>query len=147
MQDDYRLRKNLTISYGVRHEVQNHVDGKFNIAPRLWGFVSSPKKDGSITIRGGAGIFYDWFTAQTFEQTLRVDGHAMETRTQSEASTDVPVSSALLATAFCRRVSVSRMLEICMSGSMRESGSLPLSLDRRLGLCGLARNAFPCSRL
>ncbi|HEX6284405.1 MAG TPA: carboxypeptidase regulatory-like domain-containing protein, partial [Pyrinomonadaceae bacterium] len=73
IQDDYRVRKNLTISYGVRHELQNHVGGKFNIAPRL-GFVWSPKKDGSITLRGGAGVFYDWFTAQTFEQTLRVDG-------------------------------------------------------------------------
>ncbi len=73
VQDDYRVRKNLTLSFGVRHELQNHVSGKFNLAPRL-GFVWSPKKSGSITLRGGAGIFYDWFTAQTFEQTLRVDG-------------------------------------------------------------------------
>jgi carboxypeptidase family protein len=73
LQDDYRLRKNLTLSYGVRHELQNHVGGKFNIAPRL-GFVWSPKKNGSITLRGGAGIFYDWFAAQVYEQTLRVDG-------------------------------------------------------------------------
>jgi hypothetical protein len=73
VQDDWRLRKNLTLSYGVRHEFQNHVDGKFNLAPRL-GFVWSPKKNGSITLRGGSGIFYDWFAAQTYEQTLRVDG-------------------------------------------------------------------------
>lgn len=73
VQDDFRVRKNMTLSYGARHEFQNHVPGKFNIAPRL-GFVWSPKKNGSITIRGGAGIFYDWFAAQTFEQTLRVDG-------------------------------------------------------------------------
>jgi hypothetical protein len=73
VQDDYRLAKNFTISYGARHELQNHVNGKFNVAPRL-GFVYSPKKNGSITLRGGAGIFYDWFTAQTYEQTLRVDG-------------------------------------------------------------------------
>jgi len=25
-------------------------------------------------VRGGAGMFYDWFAAQTYEQTLRVDG-------------------------------------------------------------------------
>lgn len=73
VQDDYRLRKNLTISYGVRHELQNHVSGKSNFAPRF-GFVWSPKKSGSITLRGGAGVFYDWFAAQTYELTLRVDG-------------------------------------------------------------------------
>ena len=73
VQDDYKLRKNLTVSYGVRHEVQNHVDGKFNLAPRL-GFVWSPLKSGRITFRGGMGIFYDWFAAQVYEQTLRVDG-------------------------------------------------------------------------
>ena len=73
VQDDFRVRKNLTLSYGVRHEFQNHVPGKFNLAPRL-GFAWSPKKNGSITLRGGAGIFYDWFAAQVYEQTLRVDG-------------------------------------------------------------------------
>jgi hypothetical protein len=72
-QDDFRVRKNLTISYGVRHEFQSHVPGKFNVAPRF-GFVWSPKKDGTITFRGGAGMFYDWFGAQVYEQTLRVDG-------------------------------------------------------------------------
>jgi hypothetical protein len=73
VQDDFRVRKNLTLSYGVRHEIQNHVPGKFNLAPRF-GFVWSPLKSGAITIRGGSGIFYDWFAAQTYEQTLRVDG-------------------------------------------------------------------------
>ncbi len=73
VQDDFRVRKNLTLSYGVRHEMQTHVPGKFNFAPRL-GFVWSSKKSGSITLRGGAGIFYDWFAAQVYEQTLRVDG-------------------------------------------------------------------------
>jgi hypothetical protein len=73
VQDDYRVRKDLTISFGIRQELQSNLRDKLNLAPRL-GFVWSPKKDGSITFRGGAGIFYDWFGAQTFEQTLRVDG-------------------------------------------------------------------------
>lgn len=79
IQDDYRLKKNLTVSYGVRHEMQTHVNGKFNLAPRL-AFVWSPKKNGSITVRGGGGIFYDWYTAQTYEQTLRVDGQRQRDR-------------------------------------------------------------------
>lgn len=72
-QDDFRVRKNLTLSYGARYEAQTHVPGKFNVAPRF-GFVWSPLKSGAVTIRGGSGIFYDWFAAQTYEQTLRVDG-------------------------------------------------------------------------
>jgi len=73
VQDDFRVRKNLTLSYGVRHEFQNHVPGKFNIAPRF-GWVWSPLKSGRVTLRGGTGLFYDWFAAQVYEQTLRVDG-------------------------------------------------------------------------
>jgi hypothetical protein len=79
IQDDYRLKKNLTISYGLRHELQSHVNGKLNLAPRF-GFVWSPKKSGSVTVRGGGGIFYDWYTAQTYEQTLRVDGERQRDR-------------------------------------------------------------------
>jgi hypothetical protein len=73
VQDDYRVKKNLTVSFGVRQELQTNGPGKFNLAPRL-GFVWSPFKKGNVTVRGGSGIFYDWFGAQTYEQTLRVDG-------------------------------------------------------------------------
>jgi len=73
VQDDYRVKKNLTVSYGLRQELQTNGPGKFNLAPRL-GFVWSPFKKANVTIRGGSGIFYDWVGAQTYEQTLRVNG-------------------------------------------------------------------------
>jgi hypothetical protein len=73
VQDDYRVKKNLTVSYGIRQELQTNGPGKFNLAPRL-GFVWSPFKKANVTIRGGSGIFYDWVGAQTYEQTLRVNG-------------------------------------------------------------------------
>jgi hypothetical protein len=73
VQDDIRLAKSLSLSLGLRHEIQSHVDDYLNFAPRV-GLTWSPFKSGSTTLRGGAGIFYDWYEAQTYEQTLRVDG-------------------------------------------------------------------------
>jgi Carboxypeptidase regulatory-like domain len=74
VQDDWRVRKNLTLSGGLREEVQTHLDDQWNLAPRV-GVTWSPFKSGKTTIRSGGGIFYDWLDASTFEQTLRVDGN------------------------------------------------------------------------
>ena len=71
-QDDWRARKNLTLSFGLRYEWQNHLRDHNNFAPRF-GLAWSPFKKGP-TLRGGAGLFYDWFGADTYEQTLRVNG-------------------------------------------------------------------------
>jgi Carboxypeptidase regulatory-like domain len=73
IQDDVRIARSLSMSFGVRHEMQSHVDNHLNFAPRF-GATWSPRKNGSLTFRGGIGIFYDWYDAQTYEQTLRVDG-------------------------------------------------------------------------
>ena len=72
VQDDFRARKNLTISGGLRQEIQSHVGG-LHLAPR-GGVAWSPFKNGKTTIRGGAGIFFDWFDAQTYEQAVQLDG-------------------------------------------------------------------------
>ena len=72
-QDDWRARKNLMLSYGVRQELQTNLRDRSNFAPRL-GLAWTPTKSGDITVRAGAGIFYDWFGSGDFEQTLRVNG-------------------------------------------------------------------------
>jgi hypothetical protein len=72
LQDDFRARKDLTISGGLRQEYQSHIGG-FNLAPR-GGFAWSPFKSGKTTIRGGGGIFFDWLDAQAYEQGVQLDG-------------------------------------------------------------------------
>ncbi|HET7696813.1 MAG TPA: carboxypeptidase regulatory-like domain-containing protein [Vicinamibacterales bacterium] len=73
LQDDWRVRQNLTLSAGVRQEFQTHLDDRWNFGPR-GGFTWSPFTSGKTTVRSGVGLFYDWLEAETFEQTLRVDG-------------------------------------------------------------------------
>jgi len=72
-QDDWRIRKSFTLSFGARHEVQTNLNDRNNLMPRA-GFAWSPFKKGNTTIRGGGGVFYDWFASETYEQALRVNG-------------------------------------------------------------------------
>jgi hypothetical protein len=73
LQDDIRIRKNLTVSPGIRYEAQTHLSDYNNVGPRF-GITWSPGKSGKTTLRGSAGMFYDWLFSNTYEQTLRVDG-------------------------------------------------------------------------
>lgn len=74
VQDDVRVSKNLTLSGGVRHEVQSHVSDWTNFMPRA-GFSWNPF-GWKTTVRGGYGIFHDWFGADLYDQSLRVNGVA-----------------------------------------------------------------------
>jgi hypothetical protein len=72
VQDDIRVRKDLTVSGGVRQEVQSHIGG-VNVAPR-GGIVWSPFRSGKTTVRAGAGIFFDWFEAEAYARGVQLDG-------------------------------------------------------------------------
>jgi hypothetical protein len=79
VQDDYRARKDLTISGGLRQEYQSHIGG-LQLGPR-GGIAWSPFKSGKTTVRAGAGIFFDWFDAQGYEQAVQLDGSHQQIQT------------------------------------------------------------------
>ena len=73
LQDDWRVRRSLLVSAGVRYGFETHVSDALNLSPRA-SFAWSPMKNGSLTIRGNYGYFYDWIQGDTYKQTLLVDG-------------------------------------------------------------------------
>ena len=73
VQDDWRLARSLLLSAGVRYGYQTLVGDSFNLSPRF-SLAWSPRKNGNLTLRGNYGYFYDWVAADTYKQTLLVDG-------------------------------------------------------------------------
>ena len=76
VQDDWRVRSNITLSYGLRFETQNNIHDHADLAPRVgiaWGVGgrSAPPK---VVIRGGAGVFYDRFQSTQILQADRLNG-------------------------------------------------------------------------
>jgi Carboxypeptidase regulatory-like domain len=74
--DDWRVRPNLTLSYGLRFETQTNIHDHADFAPRVgiaWGLGrkgSSPK----TVLRAGFGIFYDRFKDSHVLQAERLNG-------------------------------------------------------------------------
>ncbi len=73
LQDDFRLRQNLTISLGLRQELQGNLPDRFNLGPRF-SVAWSPTKNRKTTIRAGGGLFFNRLTTNVYETILRFDG-------------------------------------------------------------------------
>jgi hypothetical protein len=76
-QDDWRIRPNLTFSYGLRYEWQTNITDHGDIAPRI-GFAWAPgnPKNGrqKTVVRGGFGMFYDRVNESLIKQANLLNG-------------------------------------------------------------------------
>ncbi len=64
VQDNYRVRPDVTLDLGLRYDRQTFSDGKKNFAPRL-GFGWNPGGDPKTAVRGGYGVYYTMLRANT----------------------------------------------------------------------------------
>jgi hypothetical protein len=90
-QDDVRLSKSLTMTPGVRYEVQNHTNDFNNLMPRF-GVTWAPG-GGRTTYRASVGIFHDWLGTGIYQQTLQFDGFRMQEVNIANPSFPDPVRS------------------------------------------------------
>ncbi|MBV8819689.1 MAG: TonB-dependent receptor [Acidobacteriaceae bacterium] len=79
--DDWRIRPNLTISYGVRYELQTHLSDHTDISPRLgiaWGIDAHNGRPAKTVLRLGFGDFFDRLTETSILSAARYNGIAQQ---------------------------------------------------------------------
>ena len=74
VQDEYRVRPNLSLSLGLRYNWQNYLHDNRDFAPRIaFAYGRGPK----TVFRGGAGIFYDRTGANPLGDLLLYNGQRL----------------------------------------------------------------------
>ena len=134
-EDDWRIRPNVTLSYGLRFETQNHISDHADWAPRIgiaWGLGGG--KTPKTVLRAGYGIFYDRFTDNLILQATRLNGNIQQ---QYVVTNPVcPTSTAVTSCSFGELegliTSVSTIYRIAPNLHAPEMMQIGASLERQL---------------
>ncbi len=86
LQDDWKVRSNLSLSFGLRYERETLVNDKNNFGPRF-AVAYSPGKDNKSVFRFGAGVFYNRVLLRTLDDySLGSQQQAFDSRLLSAAN-------------------------------------------------------------
>lgn len=76
IEDDWKFRRNMTLSYGMRYETQTGIHDHADFAPRIgyaWS-VGQKNKPPLVVVRAGMGIFYSRFSSTYIANAERQNG-------------------------------------------------------------------------
>jgi len=116
-QDDWRMKPNLTLSLGLRYEIQNDIGDKGDIAPRVgiaWGLGKTQgTRPPKTVLRAGFGVFYDRFGLGQVLNAERLNGvneqrYVIQSPTFPLCTTPAPPGQAMPALIPCDQPSLSR---------------------------------------
>ncbi len=122
VEDDWKVRPNLTFSYGIRYETQNYIHDHSDFAPRTsvaWGVSKK------TVLRAGAGIFYDRFNLNNQFNVLRNNG---VNQRQSILSGNVPASCGPANPAACPAVATSSFTTRSIDNRLRAPYSIQMNV-------------------
>jgi hypothetical protein len=97
-EDDWKLRPNMTLSYGLRFETQNGIHDHGNWAPRIgfaWGLGGKKNAAPKTVIRTGFGLFYDRFSQNLIMQAEQLNGVNQRKITITDPGDNSPASNAI----------------------------------------------------
>ena len=81
LNDDWRARPNLTLSYGLRYETQTNISDLSNLSPRIgvaWGIGGGPSRITKTVLRAGFGAFYERISETVTLQARRFNGQMQQ---------------------------------------------------------------------
>ncbi len=83
-QDDWKARRNLTVSLGLRWDNETILQDRNNFGPRA-SFAWSPRESNKMVVRGGYGIFYNRALLRTLDDFV-LTSNAIAIDTNNEAA-------------------------------------------------------------
>jgi hypothetical protein len=81
-EDEWKVATNVTLDFGLRLESQSAIPDHLDPAPRIgaaWALHRNGQKSTSVLLRGGAGLFYDRFSAANLLTAVRQNGLSEQT--------------------------------------------------------------------